>query len=105
MVLSHPTMQTTPSSWCPCTASSMESATTSRLINEAFIPAVPIEMPSVTTMVLKSIGKPPAATIPARTSLASRSRCMLHGVTDDQVLTTAIIGLSKSASSMPAARR
>jgi hypothetical protein len=30
---------------------------------------------------------------------------MLQGVTDDQVLTTAIIGLSKSASCMPAARR
>jgi hypothetical protein len=41
----------------------------------------------------------------ADVGLASRSRCMLHGVTDDQVLTTAIIGLSKSASFMPAARR
>jgi hypothetical protein len=30
---------------------------------------------------------------------------MLHGVTDDQVLTTAIIGFLKSASPMPAARR
>jgi len=69
------------------------------------MPGVPMEMPSVTTMVLKSIGNPPAATMPARTSRASRSRCMLHGVTDDQVLTTAIIGFSKSASSMPAARR
>ncbi len=56
MVLSQPTMQTTPSSWWPSTASSMLSATTSRLISEAFIPGVPIEMPSVTTMVLKSTG-------------------------------------------------
>ena len=56
MVLSQPTMQTTPSSWCPSIASSIESATTSRLISEAFMPAVPIEMPSVTTMVLKSTG-------------------------------------------------
>ena len=56
MVLSQPTMQTTPSSWCPSMASSIESATTSRLISEAFMPAVPIEMPSVTTIVLKSTG-------------------------------------------------
>jgi hypothetical protein len=56
MVLSQPTMQTTPSSWWPSIASSMLSATTSRLISEAFMPAVPIEMPSVTTMVLKSTG-------------------------------------------------
>ena len=105
MVLSQPTMQTTPSSWCPCTASSMESATTSRLIRDAFMPGVPMLMPSVTTMVLKSTGQPPASRMPRRTSSASRSRCMLHGVTDDQVLTTAIMGRSKSASSMPAARR
>jgi hypothetical protein len=56
IVLSQPTMQTTPSSWWPSMASSIESATTSRLISEAFMPAVPIEMPSVTTMVLKSTG-------------------------------------------------
>ena len=56
MVLSQPTMQTTPSSWGPSIASSMESATTSREISEAFIPAVPMEMPSVTTTVLKSTG-------------------------------------------------
>ncbi len=56
IVLSQPTMQTTPSSWWPSMASSIESATTSRLISEAFMPAVPIEMPSVTTIVLKSTG-------------------------------------------------
>ena len=40
---------------------SAESATHSRLIRLARMPSVPIEIPSVTTMVLKSTGVPPAA--------------------------------------------
>ena len=78
---------------------------TSRETRLARIPGVPMETPSETTMVLKSIGTPPAARIPSRTGPASLSKCMLQGVTVDQLLTTAIRGLSKSASFRPVARR
>ena len=77
----------------------------SREISDAFMPGVPIAMPSVTTIVLKSIGTPPASRTPRRTCSARSPRCMLQGVTDDQVFTTAISGRAKSSSSMPAARR
>ena len=42
----------------------MESAITSRLISEAFIPSVPMVTPSLMEMVLISIGVPPAARTP-----------------------------------------
>ena len=45
---------------------------TSRLISDAFIPSVPIETPSLTEIVLNSIGVPPAARMPAFTCSASR---------------------------------
>ena len=60
------------------------------------MPGVPIEMPSVTMMVLKSIGTPPASRTPRRTCSAKPPRCMLQGVTDDHVFTTAISGRWKS---------
>jgi hypothetical protein len=47
---------------------------TSRLIRLAFIPSVPIVVPSETEMVPNSIGVPPAARIPALTCSASRRR-------------------------------
>ena len=43
----------------------------SRLISEAFMPCVPIEMPSLMETVLTSIGVPPAARTPAMTCCAS----------------------------------
>jgi hypothetical protein len=43
----------------------------SRLISEAFMPSVPIAMPSVTLIVLNSIGVPPAARMPSFTFSAS----------------------------------
>lgn len=104
MVLSHPTRMTTPSRQCPRTASSMESAMVSREISEARMPSEPIEMPSETTTVLKSTGWPPASVTASRTGPARSARCMLQGVTVVQVLTTPIIGLSKSPSSIPVAR-
>ena len=103
-VLSQPTRMMTPSRLCPRTASSMESAITSREISEARIPAPPIVMPSDTTMVLKSIGAPPAARTPRRTGSARSPRWRLHGVIVDHVFTTAIIGLAKSSSVRPVAR-
>src|SRR4030088_1062203 len=65
IVLSHPTIKTRPSNRCPRATSSIESAITSRLTSEAFIPSVPIETPSETAMVLNSMGVPPAARMAA----------------------------------------
>jgi len=55
----------TPSRLWPLTASSIESAITSRDINEARMPSLPIVIPSETAIELKSTGVPPAARIPA----------------------------------------
>ncbi len=52
--------------------SSIESAMTSRLMSEAFMPSVPIVTPSLTEIVLNSIGVPPAARMPSFTCSASR---------------------------------
>ncbi len=72
IVLSQPTRQTTPSSMWPRTHSSIESAMTSRLMSEAFMPSVPMDVPSEMEIVLNSIGVPPAARMPALTCSASR---------------------------------
>ena len=72
IVLSQPTRQTTPSSMWPRTHSSIESAMTSRLMRLAFMPSVPMEVPSEMEIVLNSIGVPPAARMPALTCSASR---------------------------------
>ena len=81
-----------PSNRWPRATSSMESAMTSRLISEAFMPSVPIEMPSETAMVLYSIGVPPAARMPAFTRSDNRRRWKLQGMTSIQVLATPING-------------
>ena len=52
----------------------MESAITSRLTSEAFIPSVPMVTPSLMAMVSNSIGVQPAARMPCFTSSASRRR-------------------------------
>ena len=103
-VLSQPTRITAASSECPRTASSMESAITSREIKEARIPSPPMVMPSETTIVLKSTGVAPPARMPSRTGSANLSRCMLQGVTVDHVFTTAMIGPLSSSSPIPVAR-
>ena len=81
----------------------MESAITSRLISEAFIPSVPIEMPSETAMVLYSMGVPPAALMPAFTRSDKRRRWKLQGMTSIQVLATPMIGRDRSSSVNPTA--
>jgi hypothetical protein len=103
MVLSQPTMNRIASSECPRTASSAESAITSRLISDARIPLVPIASPSVTTIVLNSIGVPPASSIPRAACCARSRKCMLHGVTVEKLCTMAISGLASALSSNPAA--
>src|SRR6266404_245752 len=64
IVLSQPTMQTRPSNRCPSATSSIESAITSRETSDARIPAVPIETPSETEIVLNSSGVPPPSRTP-----------------------------------------
>src|SRR3989338_1056745 len=103
IVLSQPDSATTPSNRWPRTTSSIESAITSRLMSDAFMPAVPIETPSETAMVLNSIGVPPAARTPRFTCPASRRRCTLHGITSIQVLAIAMSGRRRSASRRPSA--
>ncbi len=103
IVLSQPTRQTTPSRRWPRTTSSIESATTSRLTRLAFIPSVPIDTPSLTEIVLNSIGVPPAARIPSLTCSASRRWLRLHGMVSIQVVATPTSGLARSASLNPTA--
>ena len=73
IVLSQPTRMMRPSKPLPRVTSSIESAITSRLTSEAFIPSVPIVMPSEIETVLNSIGVPPARRMPSFTCTA-RSR-------------------------------
>ncbi len=102
--LSHPAKVTSPSKRSACITVSTESAMTSRLTSDARIPSWPIEMPSLTAIVLNSNGKPPAARTPSLARLASRSRGRLHGVTSFHDEATPIWGLSQSSSVMPTAR-
>ena len=103
MVLSQPDSATTASNRCPRVTSSMESAMTSRLTSEAFIPSVPMEMPSETATVLNSMGVPPAARTPSLTLAESRRRWKLHGITSIQVLAMPTSGRSRSSSVNPTA--
>ncbi len=103
IVLSQPTMLTRPSSRCPSTTSSIESAIRSREISEARIPVVPIETPSETEIVLNSIGVPPAARMPSLTCLASTRWLRLHGIVSIQVVATPTSGFARSSSVKPTA--
>ena len=103
IVLSQPTRQTRPSNRWPRHTSSIESAITSRLISDAFIPSVPIETPSETEMVLNSMGVPPAARIPAFTRSASSRWLKLQGIVSIQVVATPTIGRARSSSVNPTA--
>src|SRR5438132_6728224 len=104
IVLSHPTIITRPSKRCPRATSSIESAITSRLTSEAFMPSVPIETPSETAMVLNSIGVPPAARIPAFTFSASRRWLKLQGMVSIQLCPTPMMGFARSSRENPIAR-
>src|SRR6266699_3411747 len=103
IVLSQPTTQTAASKSCPRQTSSMESAITSRLTSDAFIPSVPMVSPSEMAIVLNSIGVPPAARIPSFTLAESRRRWKLHGMVSIQVLATPISGLARSSLVKPIA--
>jgi hypothetical protein len=101
LVLSQPESAITPSNRWPRATSSIESAITSRLTSDVFIPSVPIVIPSETAIVLNSIGVPPAASTPALTRSASRRRWKLHGITSVQVLAMPMIGRLSDSSSWP----
>ena len=74
---------------------------TSRLTSEAFMPSVPIVMPSLMATVLNSIGVPPAARTPSLTFAASSRRLKLHGIVSIQVLAMPMIGLRRASSLKP----
>ena len=86
---------------CPRATSSIESAITSRLISEVFMPSVPIVIPSEIATVLNSIGVPPAARTPSLTFAASRRRWKLHGMVSVHVLAMPTIGRWSASSSNP----
>ncbi len=67
--LSQPAIATSASNRSACTISSTESAMTSRLTSDAFMPSWPIAIPSETAIVPNSIGTAPACRTP---SLAAR---------------------------------
>src|SRR5215213_3940354 len=78
---------------CPRATSSIESATTSRLTSDVFIPDVPIVIPSEMAMVLNSIGVPPAARTPSLTFAASTRRPKLQGIVSVQVEAMPMLGV------------
>jgi hypothetical protein len=80
-----------------------ESATISRLTSDAFMPSVPIAIPSVTEIVLNSIGVPPASRMPRFTSSASLRWFQLHGVISIQQWATPTRGFVRSSSVKPIA--
>ena len=105
MVLSQATSATMPSNMWPRATSSIESAMRSRLTSDAFIPSVPMVMPSLIAMVLYSIGVPPACRMPSATSTASSRNLKLHGMVPIQVFAMPMIGFFMSSSVRPMAFR
>ena len=103
IVLSQPTRTIRPSKPLPRATSSIESAITSRLTSDVFIPSVPIVMPSEIETVLNSIGVPPASRMPSFTCTASSRRWKLHGPISIQVFATPMSGFFRSASVKPTA--
>jgi hypothetical protein len=101
IVLSQAQRATTASNWYARTVSSIESAITSRLTSDAFMPWVPIVTPSETATVLNSMGVPPAARTPSLTFSATARRWKLQGIASIQVLAIPIVGFERSASSNP----
>ena len=101
LVLSQPERMTRPSKRWPRATSSMESATTSRLTSEAFMPSVPMATPSLTAMVLNSMGVPPASRMPAFTNSARRRWLRLQGIVSIHVVATPTMGLARSSSLKP----
>ena len=77
--LSQPTTVTTPSYDIACTTVSTESAITSREGSEKRIPGVPIEIPSLTPIVLKIKPTKLDDSMPFLISKERVFKCILHG--------------------------
>ena len=105
MFLSQPAMQTRPSKEFPRVTSSMLSAMTSREMREAFMPSVPMVMPSWMVTVLNSMGVPPASRMPCLTALAMSRRWKLQGPISVQVLAMPMMGLPRSSFEKPTERK
>jgi len=105
MVLSQAHRPHIASNMWPRPTSSIESAITSRLTREVFIPSVPIVMPSEIAIVLNSIGFAPAARMPDFKGTARSRRPKLQGMVSVQTFETPTKGLSMSALVRPIARR
>src|SRR5262245_25784339 len=103
-VLSQPPNATKPSYAWPCTTASIESAISSRLTSENFMPSWFMPRPSDTEIVVNSRGVPPAASTPSLAASTCAPCVMLQGVVSPFWLTTPIIGLAIAASSRPIAR-
>ena len=103
MFLSQPTTATIPSYDIPPITVSIESAIKSLEGNEKRIPGVPIDIPSLTPMVLKIRPTKSASWVPFFISTAKSLRCMLHGFPSYPVLAIPTKGFSKSASVRPIA--
>ena len=88
----------------PKVTTSMESAITSRLTRDAFIPSVPMEMPSLMVIVPNSKGTPSAWRIPSLTAWAQPVQVdVARGHVAGQVGQTATKGLSMSSRVRPIA--
>ncbi len=81
-----------------------QSAISSRLGSEYFIPSWPMAMPSSTPIVLKMNGTPPASRTHCLTYWPTLSRWTWPGMMSTWLLQTAINGLRKSSSPSPVAR-
>ncbi len=82
--LSQPAKLTNASSLSACITASTESAIISLLTRLALIPSCPMEIASLTAIVVNSSGKPPESRTPSLHFFASASRGKLHGVTSFQ---------------------
>src|SRR5690554_5954473 len=102
--LSHPAMATRASKRSACITSSTESAITSRDTSEARMPSWPIEIPSLTAMVVNTRPTPLAAATPALACSESSGPVRLQGVTSLPAETTPTWGFAKSSPVRPTAR-
>jgi hypothetical protein len=104
-ILSQLGMQTRPSKPWARTMDSTESAMSSRLGSEYFIPAWPMAMPSQMPMVLNSNPTPPVFWISALTRRPNFCKCTWPGMISTKELQMPMNGLEKSSSLTPQARR
>ena len=104
MFLSQPPTATTPSMHWPLTATSIESAMTSRDTSEYFMPSVPMPMPSVTVGKPNTCGMAPASLRAAITRSTRGWMPALQGFIVEWPFATPTMGFSKSPSLKPTAR-